>query len=1023
MSDRNANGASSGGQAGEIDESLYSRQLYVLGKEAMQRMSGANVLISGVGGLGLEIAKNVVLAGVKSVTIQDDKVAQWSDLSSQYYLSESDIGQNRATVTVPKLQELNSYVNLNCEPGPLTNDLLDRHNIIVLTDATLDEQLKVNAYCRSSQPQKSFIGARIAGLAGSVFCDFGDKFVVYDTDGNQPVSVMISSVDEEGVVTCLDESRHGLEDGDYVSFKEVEGMPALNDSTPKKITVKGPYTFSIGDVTGLGTYVQGGIVTQVKMPKEISFKSLETSLKTPEFTETDFAKFGRPQTLHLCFQALSKFQADNGRLPGPRNAGDAAQFLTIVKAINEAAGDAKTDEIDEKTVELFSFTAAGNLAPMCAVFGGMAAQEVLKASSGKFGPIQGFLYFDAYECLPEAELGHTITEEDVTAQNNRYDGQTAVFGKKFQEMIGNARVFTVGAGAIGCELLKIYAATGLASGADGKVFVTDMDAIERSNLNRQFLFRPKDVGSFKSEVAAEAVKAMNPNLNIETKRERVGQDTENIFSDDFFDNLTLVCNALDNVDARLYMDRRCVYYRKPLLESGTLGTSCNTQVVIPHLTESYSSSQDPPEKSIPICTLKNFPNQIQHTIQWARDLFEGIYTQQPESAQHYIEDPDFVDRQMKQSQQQALEALLHVQDLLQTNKPHTFEDCVSWARLKFEELFHNQIKQLLYNFPPDQMTSTGQPFWSGPKRVPSPMVFDLNNPLHFEFVRSGAVLRAENFGIEPEPQNIEKIKQVVDNMMIPEFQPKAGVKIQANENDESAPDPTAQGVTPEEVMEKLPNRDQLSSVKITPLEFEKDDDTNFHMEFITSASNLRAANYRIDPADKTETKRIAGRIIPAIATTTAMVVGFVGLEMFKVIWGQQKIESYKNGYCNLALPLFTSSEPMPAPKLKYYDTEWSLWDRFDLKGPMTLKEFIDYFQDQKKLEVGMVSAGNSMLFSFFMPGKKREERMGKGVEAIYEEVTKKSLPEHQQALVMEIMCNDDTGEDVEVPYVRYQISK
>lgn len=65
----------------------------------------------------------------------------------------------------------------------------------------------------------------------------------------------------------------------------------------------------------------------------------------------------------------------------------------------------------------------------------------------------------------------------------------------------------------------------------------------------------------------------------------------------------------------MYVDRRCVYYRKPLLESGTLGTKGNVQVVIPFLTESYSSSQDPPEKSIPICTLKNFPNAIEHTLQ------------------------------------------------------------------------------------------------------------------------------------------------------------------------------------------------------------------------------------------------------------------------------------------------------------------------------------------------------------------------------------------------------------------------
>jgi ubiquitin-activating enzyme E1 len=66
------------------------------------------------------------------------------------------------------------------------------------------------------------------------------------------------------------------------------------------------------------------------------------------------------------------------------------------------------------------------------------------------------------------------------------------------------------------------------------------------------------------------------------------------------------------------MDQRCVFYRKPLLESGTLGTKGNTQVVIPNLSESYASSQDPPEKETPSCTIKNFPNAINHTIQVRR---------------------------------------------------------------------------------------------------------------------------------------------------------------------------------------------------------------------------------------------------------------------------------------------------------------------------------------------------------------------------------------------------------------------
>merc|ERR1719219_2834877 len=128
-------------------------------------------------------------------------------------------------------------------------------------------------------------------------------------------------------------------------------------------------------------------------------------------------------------------------------------------------------------------------------------------------------------------------------------------------------------------------------------------------------------------------------MNVIAMQDRVGPDTQNIYTDTFMESLTGVANALDNVDARLYMDRRCVYYRLPLLESGTLGTMGNTQVVIPNVTESYSSSRDPPEKSIPICTLKNFPNAIEHTLQWARDQFEGMYTQAQENAAQYLREP------------------------------------------------------------------------------------------------------------------------------------------------------------------------------------------------------------------------------------------------------------------------------------------------------------------------------------------------------------------------------------------------
>ena len=94
------------------------------------------------------------------------------------------------------------------------------------------------------------------------------------------------------MVTCLDESRHGLQDGDFITFSEIKGMTELNGCKPRKVSVTGPYTFTIGDTSNFGEYNTGGIFTQVKIPKVLDFVRITFS-----FGSNDFIYF---KTRNLC---------------------------------------------------------------------------------------------------------------------------------------------------------------------------------------------------------------------------------------------------------------------------------------------------------------------------------------------------------------------------------------------------------------------------------------------------------------------------------------------------------------------------------------------------------------------------------------------------------------------------------------------------------------------------------------------------------------------------------------------------
>ncbi len=205
---------------------------------------------------------------------------------------------------------------------------------------------------------------------------------------------------------------------------------------------------------------------------------------------------------------------------------------------------------------------------MSAFIGGVLAQEVVKCT-GKFTPIPGFLHFSAREALP------TDPATEVAPRDSPLDELAAIYGWPFVQKLGALKYFMVGCGALGCEFMKNFALNGVCCGPEGKLVVTDADRIELSNLSRQFLFREHNVGQSKSKAASNMARTMNGKFNVEALELFVGAKSEDTFDDAFWEGLDGVCNALDNMEARLYVDQQCVKYEKSLLESGTMGTSGN----------------------------------------------------------------------------------------------------------------------------------------------------------------------------------------------------------------------------------------------------------------------------------------------------------------------------------------------------------------------------------------------------------------------------------------------------------------
>ena len=928
-------------QKNKIDENRQSRSIATFGLENLKKFSNLNVFIYGINGISLEAAKNLILTGIKSLTIFDDEISKSEDLSWNFFLNEKDIEIKRRDETVLlKLKELNNYTEVRIENDPQI--AINRNDIIVLTKIKKSDEIhKINQFCRVNQ--KGFIYANLFGLAGYIFSDFG-KHIILDEDGEENQKAFISSITQNLTENKIEfsveiDEKEGIDNGKYVRFKEIEGMEQLNYLEPTKIFKINEHEYFINYNIKLDNYIKGGIIEEVKIPQKMQYLSYKEYMENPkDIDDLDGNKKNRNCLLHCYILAIQKYFDKYQKLP---NINDETQADEIVKLSKEFyisfknnGNDLfkKSKYFDNNFIKDLILISLVQLPTDSSFLGGILAQEILKFI-GLYKPLNQILYYNNYTIIENLVKKNF---EINSIKKDRYYYEKIILGLDLVEKLKALNIFIIGAGALGCEIMKILSLMGVSTAENANIILTDNDSIEISNLNRQFFFNTKHVGKNKALVCCEEIKKINPNINCIPLDKLVNHESEDIFSDSFWSNINIVILAVDNVSARRYIDQKCTAYNIKLIEIGTQGVNASSSLIIPNMTSCYNDLKQSPKKEIPQCTLKFYPLTNIHCIEYAKQKFNDFFIYNIKDALECVKSKVIP---LSEVNKEYLNKLENIQNIFKIFKNKNFESCLDLAINEFYRYFNYNIRDLLNDFPKDLKKKDGTLFWNGDKRMPKEIDFNINDETHFDFIYYYSYLIAKNLKIDIKDKEFSKnyiSKNFVENKKILNVdEMKLRIKLLIEENREKI---------------NLLDIDQWNNIEFD--EFEKDNDNNHHIDFLTSFSNLRAKNYRIEKCDKNLVKFISGNIIPAIPTTTVAICGYVISQIYILIRDNFCRDDLRTLNFCLSTPNFNIKKPSKPliirnKKDKNSKTEtkvpydFTVWDKIEIEGNINVNKLKD----------------------------------------------------------------------------------
>ena len=919
----------------ELDN-LYSRQITSIGIDANNKFNNLNIMVLGLDILGIEICKCLTLMGIQNLYIYDPR-----KFNADQNLIFCKVNKKEfLDITISKyLQTLNKNVIIYTIRNENINDL--KLDTIIQTELTVSlpktelNALEINSVCRKNNI-KYILGITI-GLTGYIFTDL-IKHTVTDFNGEKYKMAHIENIEIDIInnqsILVMSETKDKFSTGDIFKFINKDNSPCEDTNVNYTIINIIKNSIIINDIIDASIIKNQTNIQILEVKEEIvmNYNKLEDCLDTLPINHLNL----QDKNIHTIKQDLKK-------------------YILNCKLYNN-------------TEYTFDFILNNYKFPIISsIIGAVISQEIVKLT-GKFTPLhQEFL----------VDYSELYINDLYKTKKKTYENVYGLLSKDLIKYITKLNIFMVGCGALGCEYLKLFAFLNCSSVDKSNIFITDMDNIELSNLNRQFLFNESDIGKSKSITAHTKIKQMVPTINIRSYTEKLDKHSEPKFNKLFWNNIDITVNALDNVEARQYVDNQCIIYEKPLFESGTLGTKCNIQIIVPHETASYSDTLDPIDDKIALCTVKYFPYKIEHCIEWSLEIFHNYFNEFLIIINKFLESKELFQSYINTIDNENIvfnivQELTYISPFLENPTSKNMDTFIKFIYIK---LFIIPTHNLIKSFPKDFKKDGENYFWIGTKIYPK--LIDNIQLLFDEFIQSFGTLFSEclNFKYSTSDIIIDKnelnsiINDSGDNLVIV----NNIVKNQTNLKSKIT-----------SLLDNLYNLHHTIKPEIkTQL---LNDQCDSHIKFVHIISNIRATIYSIPIIDFLQCKLIACKITPALSSTTTLITAVNIMEILKHSYNtvyknkfniSKQLINY-DSFINTGINLYIQSLPQKSKKFlsgEYNNLFGSTiitapgdyitpWDKFIIpKNVINIRDLIKYIERKCKIKISMLTINNNILYN------------------------------------------------------------